>query len=318
MPDKNKIERILIDANENKINYTYFSLGYYNLFITLDENDEIISKLYERISKIDLSTNGFDFKVEIKIKNKKSNKLKSYKLDITYDEFFMGNLDLGWFIVESKFIVDIMLSLLKQRKCIKLILDLFSIMDIKVYDTYLNNLSKILKIEDLWQINLLLKIAEKEGRNGHAYTKLKRNYNRLDSINQKILENISLKEDIKAEAQQFKEQLEKTLTERDELKAQFTSLTEKYDQRIELIEKISRDTINQVNKRIKEQDLFITDERREGLLGKMDQLDKRITESSTNTRLFLVFISIIFTLIAGAYLGLTGWLISLLIKLVGV
>lgn len=79
-------------------------------------------------------------------------------------------------------------------------------------------------------------------------------------------------------------------------------------------ERISK-SVEKYDKAIEEQDLLVTKERKEGLQKQIEQLGKRISDSFTNTRLFLIFISIIFTLIAGAYLGLTGWLISLLVKL---
>jgi hypothetical protein len=184
--------------------------------------------------------------------------------------------------------------------------------------TFLKNFrDKLWEILDKYFIsspNLLIKLAKIEGKDSKALPILNDLKDRLivDSKTAEQIDELLLEYKID---NQFQE-LSIKLVDKVELQLLLDELKSDYTERLKLSTSISEKKYTDLMKLIKESDYPLTDERKEGLQKQIDLLDSNINKNLSMTRLFLIFISIIFTLIAGAYLGLSGWLISLLIKLV--
>lgn len=183
------------------------------------------------------------------------------------------------------------------------------------------NIKTIKVVQELWKVyeekhlfihpnDLLLLLAKIEGKESKAFELLyeEKKYNRLWGDQLVSYEKLCLDFEIEEKFLKLREDAES--------KGQEETIV-KIDELQEYVEERIGKTIGLFDKAIKDQDLLVTAERKEGLQKQIEQMGKRISDSFTNTRLFLIFISVIFTLIAGAYLGLTGWLISLLVKLIG-
>lgn len=295
-----------------------------------DINRRIIF-LKELVDNSDLRYTTFIFNEEFFIIKGTKNYFSSIKVssgnDIDRERYskkyfpkasMVDDLDEGVINLCKKESIEALFLLTEEERYRYFAIRIFSEFHKNVLRNYLERIWAAIEKHYISNPELLLTILEIEGK-GSRTIPILLDMNRrmmLHPDQEEQLEEILLQLKIESEFSTLRNQL--NTIGKEELTNSLNTIESGFEERIKLITSGWEKKHNDLLKQIREHDTIVTDERKESLQKQIEQLDKRIGESFTNTRLFLIFISIIFTLIAGAYLGLTGWLISLLVKLVGV
>ncbi len=226
------------------------------------------------------------------------------------------NLDKGIIDLYKNTSIEALFSLIEEDKYRYFAIRFFSEFHKNVLANYLERIWEVVQKYSINNPELLLTIFEIEGRDSKTIPI-------LQDMNCSMMLHPDLKEQFEELLLQHKieDELTKLRSELDtvgrkELTNSLNTIEADFEERIRLIASGWEKKHTDLLKQIREHDTTITEDRKEGLQKQIDITQKDLDRVQANTRLFLIFISIIFTLIAGAYLGLSGWLISLLVKLI--
>lgn len=163
-----------------------------------------------------------------------------------------------------------------------------------------------------YKFQLLYPLARYKGRESFEYMALNQLYynNELAIEQRRDFEKLKLDFQIEEKYQSLIKDASGKGYE--DFKQQLSDLKSNFDQRL-------KRSIETFDKAVKEQDILVTSERKEGLQKQVDQLNTNLNQglnrTQTMTRNFLIVISVIFTILTGVLFGIVIHLWNLIIDL---